>query len=306
MIAALVLGLAGLAAGQTAPACSLSLEPPAAVVWRGRAGGGYDPLDPTERWQVARFRVHHEGPACEFWVAVEDLDGQGERRATGSGDAELRYRLADAEGRPPGEAGVYGGAVAVAAFGEGSADATVELRVILPPGQESPPGDYRDVLTLRLFEGPVGMIEPRATALLQVRFEVAASLELELGSPPGGELDLGELSGGAAGTLTLRVRGNAAYRLTVRSESRGLLRAGGGGLVVGGTAVGGAAAGAAGIAYRLQVAGLALAVAGDLELRGEAPGAAGRDLALEIQVPPAAGAVAGSYRDTLIFSVSAD
>lgn len=280
------------AAAGTEPTCALSFDRVAEVSWRGRAGGGYDPLDPVERWQNLSLTVRHEGAACSYWLAIEDLRATGERQAL-AGMSALSYRLSEADGRLPREAGVVGAQVAAGEFAAGVGSTTLNLRVTLKAGQSIPPGLYRDELVLLLFAGTVDQNEARGVTLLPLQFAVRASLEMALAAEltGGGSLELGDLSAGAAATFELSLRGNARYHLTLSSENGGFLRARTGRFE-------------SSIPYQLRLGGRL--IDGDTEIAGEAPGPLGRLLVFEVLVPPAPDALAGSYRDSLVFSVVAD
>lgn len=275
-------------------ACDLSFERLDPIVWSGRAGAGYDPLDGVERWQEGRLRIGHRGSPCEYVVAIEGdaLD----RRARGP-DGELRYRLTDEAGRPLESLATVGSGRVAGRFAEGASRAVAGVRISVPAGQFLPPGLYRDEVFLRLFAGDQSATSEADAAWLRLSFEVRASLEVHLeGAAAGGEIDLGDLRVGVSRAFSVSVRGNANYRLRVLSNAGGFLEALGS--LEGGR-----------IPYRLLIAGREMSGGAEPStVSSSAPGAGGQALGATILVSASssAGAPAGDYRDVLTFSIEAE
>jgi hypothetical protein len=168
--------------------------------------------------------------ACNIFVNfVSEAGGGRDRALTGPG-AGLRYELVDERGRVL-ENTSRGRDRLQARFDRDETELDLTVRLSIPEGQTVAAGAYSDRVAVRLFEQRGG---GRLADELGVTFRarVDSRAEINLARQPGLGFDAGrsydvvdfeELETGESRAIVLRVRANAAYRLTLTSENRGAL-----------------------------------------------------------------------------------
>ncbi|MFC7335213.1 spore coat protein U domain-containing protein [Rhodocista pekingensis] len=286
-----------LPAGATSSSCKLKLRDLTRIEPQS---GSYDPFAGTPLPQYHRFEVQHlNGPGCAFVVGV-DGGSNGSRQMEDDGyrlsyglyiDGALSQPLADAYGSPSGLLSGY--------VEDTKGRDAVELQFfsIIPAGQMVPADTYRDVVRFTLYEwedGTPGRILDSRTVQVRAKVREVFQASVRVGgitrplAGVAGTLDLGELSNGAATTFDLEVSGNAGYDVSLESENRGYLVSHDGG---------------GSIPYGLTLDGRSVSLQRSVTLGFGGSNAAQHGLT--VTVPAASNALAGTYRDNLVLTVSA-
>jgi len=260
--------------------------------------GDYDPFAGAPPPAYHRFEVRHQnGPGCAFVIGFGEGENGG-RRMEDKGsylayqlyvDAALTQPLTDIFGAG---SGLLSGTLA------GGSDDRAEFQFFshIPGNQMVGSGHYRDRVRVTLYELEDGV--PGAildTRDMQVRTRVrqvaAASVVIDGTRMPlsgtAGILDFGEIGTGATRNFDLEVSGNGEYDLYLESENGGAL-----------TAPGGAA-----VPYQLFVDGQAVSISRAVNLSFTAQGT--QRHGLQVVIPDTERALAGTYRDNLILTVTA-
>jgi len=172
---------------------------------------------------------------CQFFINfVSEAGGGRDRFLSGSG-AELRYEIIDEQGRVL-ENTTRGRDRLRARLARNETELELTVRLSIPAAQNAPSGEYAERIAVRLFDQRGG---GRLTDELglTLRTQVHSRAEINLARQPGQAFDAGrsydvvdfeELETGERRAIVLRVRANAAYRLTLTSENAGaLVREGG-------------------------------------------------------------------------------
>jgi spore coat protein U-like protein len=254
----------------------------------------YDPYGGAsmEYHQVTVRLRKADGPECMVMLGADE--GRFGRRVMDGRlvydlykDSRLSQRLGDIDGPADG--------LFVATLSQKNEEASFQFFSYIPSGQVVGKGVYLDQVNFNLYAlrdgaptGPIASHNVQVKA--RVRGVVSASVIVNGVNRPlsgtVGQLDLGELSNGATAQFSLDVNGNADYTLSLSSEN-------GGRLVSRETG--------SGIDYSLAIGGRTLS------LRNGAStvlGGSGRYDIL-VQAQGQSDALAGSYQDNLILSISA-
>lgn len=257
-------------------------------------GDDYDPYGGASVGYGLIEIEHDDGPACTILVGIDD--GRNGTRVLQGGRGSLVYDLyrdGSRTHRVNDIAGPSTGLFSATLAPKGKT--SFQVYTYLPPGQLVPKGTYEDQVRVSVYElrngTPVGPIAQRQGKVkAKVREVVAASVTVNgvtrALSGSSGVLDMGELSRSGGGSFDLDVRGNSDYRLSLSSENDGRLVS---------------AQNRTGIGYSVSVAGrtLSLSRGASLDLGGD-----GR-YRIDIQVDDVSRALAGSYSDNLILTISA-
>lgn len=238
---------------------------------------------------------HDDGPACAILVGIDD-GGNGSRVLESSKDrlvydlykdSRLNQRVDDVRGN---ESNMF-------ALSMDSKNDKAEIQFFsnIPGGQLVQKGTYSDRVTVNVYQlidgTPYGPIASRtAQVRTKVRSVVSASVIVDGVTRPlngsVGTLDLGDLTRGGGGRFDLDISGNGDYSLSLSSSN--------GGRLVG--------AGGVSIGYQLYVSGRAVSLG-----RGTTVdlGGSGR-YGLQVQTDGAAQALAGTYSDSLLLTITAN
>lgn len=237
---------------------------------------------------------HEDGPACTVLIGIDN--GRNGTRVLEDGGHTLVYDLYRDGSRTDRINDIGGPTTGLFRATLGPKDeASFQVYTYLPPGQLVPKGTYDDRVTVSVYElrngtpvGPIAQRQGRVKA--KVREVVSASVTVNgvtrALSGSSGVLDMGELSRSGGGSFDLNVSGNSDYHLSLSSENDGRLIS---------------AQNRTGIGYTVSVAGrtLSLSRGTSLDLGGD-----GR-YRIDIQVDDVSRALAGSYSDNLILTISA-
>jgi hypothetical protein len=229
---------------------------------------------------------------CQFFINFVSEAGGGRERFLSGGGGELRYEIID-EGGQVLENTTRGRDRLSGRFQRDETELELTVRLSIPPGQIAPAGDYAERVAVRLFDQRGGgrLADEQG---LTLRTQVHSRAEINLARQPGLGFDAGrsydvvdfeELETGESRAIVLRVRANAAYRLTLTSENAGaLVRAGG--------------RGEDRIAYAARLDGRAVDLAAPALLLRDplAPGAA-EELIFDVTIGEVGEARAGKYAD---------
>lgn len=256
----------------------------------------YDPYGGNATGYHTIELEHDDGPACALLVGIDE-GTNGSRIMTSSKD-QLAYDLYK-DGRLSqrvGDIRSNESAMFALEMSEKADDASIQFFSNIPAGQLVAKGTYQDQVTVNVYEVrdgiPVGPIATRtARVRTKVRSVVSASVIVDGVSRPlygsVGTLDLGDLTRGGSGRFELSVGGNSDYSLSLSSENSGRLIS---------------SENPGGIGYQLFVSGRAVSLA-----RGTTVdlGGAGR-YELLVQTSAAGEAIAGTYHDNLILTITAE
>jgi hypothetical protein len=172
---------------------------------------------------------------CQFFINFVSEAGGGRERFLSGGGGELRYEIID-EGGQVLENTTRGRDRLSGRFRRDETELKLTVRLSIPSGQVAPAGDYAERIAVRLFDQRGGgrLADEQG---LTLRTQVHSRAEINLARQPGLGFDAGrsydvvdfeELETGESRAIVLRVRANAAYRLTLTSENAGaLVREGG-------------------------------------------------------------------------------
>lgn len=292
--ALLALGLLVPAAGATSSKdrCDVSIN----KLDRIEPTGEYDPYGGGAMSYNEIELEHKKGMACALLVGIDE-GRNGTRLMTSSKD-RLVYDLYK-DGRLSQRVGDIGGnesAMFALTLSDKDDSARLQFFSYLEPGQLVAKGTYLDQVTVNVYDvssgTPVGPVATRSAQVkTKVRSVVSASVIVDGVSRPlygsVGTLDMGDLTRGGAGRFDLSVSGNSDYSLSLSSENAGTLVSPG---IQGG------------IGYRLYVSGrqVSLSRGSTVNLGGD-----GR-YELRVETDPAGQALAGTYSDNLILTISAD
>ena len=184
-------------------------------------------VDEPIRLRVVRAAQRNN---CRFFInLVSEAGGGRDRFLTGAG-AELRYELIDENGQVL-ENTTRGRDRLRGRFRRNETELELTVRLSIPAGQTVPAGEYAERVAVRLFDQRGGgrLADERGVTL---RSRVHSRAEINLARQPGLGFDAGrsydvvdfeELETGERRSIVLRVRANAAYRLTLTSENAGAL-----------------------------------------------------------------------------------
>lgn len=238
---------------------------------------------------------HDDGDECTLIIGIDE-GGNGNRILDSSKgnlaydlymDARLSQRVYDLGGP---ESGLF-----TVTMSEKNDDVSLQFFSYIEPGQLVPKGTYSDQVTVNVYElrdgAPFGPIASRtAQVRTKVRSVVSASVVVNGVSRPlsgsVGVLDMGDLTRGGTGRFDLQVSGNDDYSLSLSSENAGRLIS---------------SDSPEGIGYQLYVSGRAVSLGkgSTVDLGGE-----GR-YELRVETSAAGNALAGTYHDNLILTISA-
>lgn len=294
MIAALALG-AGLPSAQATSSkdrCDVSID----KLDRIEPTDEYDPYGGSAMSYNEIEIELNKGAACALLVGIDD--GRNGGRIMTSSKDRLVYDLYK-DGRLSQRVGDIGGnesAMFALSLTDKNDEASLQFFSYIEPGQLVAKGTYLDQVTVNVYDvstgTPVGPIATRSAQVkTKVRSVVSASVIVDGVSRPlngsVGTLDMGDLTRGGAGRFELAVSGNSDYSLSLSSENAGNLVSPG---IQGG------------IGYRLYVSGrqVSLSRGSTVDLGGD-----GR-YELRVETDPAGQALAGTYSDNLILTISAD
>jgi spore coat protein U-like protein len=239
---------------------------------------------------------HDDGPACALLVGIDD--GRNGTRIMESSKDRLVYDLYK-DGRLSQRLGDIGGnesALYALQMDSHNDEARLQFFSHIEGGQLAAKGTYQDRVTVNVYElrdgVPIGPIASRtAQVKTKVRSYVSAEVIVDGVSRPlygsVGTLDMGDLTRGGTGRFELSVTGNSDYSLSLSSENAGRLMARGN---------------PDGIGYQLFVGGRAVSLS-----RGATVdlGGSGR-YELRVESNPAEQALAGTYEDNLILTITAE
>ncbi len=257
----------------------------------------YEPYD-DDPPAYAEFSVDFQnGSPCTVVVGIDDgrngtrvMEDGGERLAYELyKDASLKQRVNDVFGE---EGGLF---VATLDGKKDSQQFQLFSRVL--PGQLVSRGTYTDQVRFNIYEvrdgvrtGPVSsqtvQVRTRVRDVVQAAVVVGGNWAPLAGTA--GVLDLGNLAENRSGSFSLEVLGNGDYDLVLESENRGQLSAPGL---------------SSGIAYQLSVDGRSMSLSSPVTLRLGGKGVQRYELV--VSVPSVDRALAGTYRDNLVLTVTA-
>ena len=214
--------------------CVLSMQI-ASVTWRGRNGTGYDPYDPTPYSQTVNFTLNKRGDACPFFVTFSKNTPGNNQRLMSKGNETLTYQIYDTtslnnvlKDLPSASANE----VISGTFSSNSKDQPLSLVIAMPAQQLQGPGTYTDSVRVSVYEGTLPNPIFVESILVQISALIPAIANLCVVST-GGVFDptatrpalvFGELATGKSLGCDLRVRSNAGYTLSFRSENAGVLK----------------------------------------------------------------------------------
>ena len=235
-----------------------------------------------------------------FLTFTADPPRGGERFMAGPDGGQLRYELLDQAGALIGD-GTRNRDRVNFRFERDETEREFLIRLSMPAGQTVPAGTYSDRIIARLFDRRGGgrLADERG---LTLRAAVASRAEVNLARQPGlsfsagrsyDVVDFGELETGESRAILVRVRSNAAYRISLESENLGqLMRRGGSG----------AAGDQIGYSARLDGDGLDL-TAPIIALRNPLAPGASEELVFDVVIGDVSQARAGSYSDLITVTV---
>ncbi len=225
-----LLSFAELAPGK----CVLSLQI-ASVTWRGRNGTGYDPYDPTPYSQTVNFTLNKRGDGCPFFITFSKNTPGNNQRLMSKGNETLTYQIYDTtslnnvlKDLPSASANE----VIRGTFTANGKDQPLSFVIAMPAQQLQGPGSYMDSVRVSVYEGTLADPTLVQSVLVQISALIPAIANLCV-VPAGGVFDpaatqpalvFGELATGKSLGCDLRVRSNAGYTLSFRSENAGVLK----------------------------------------------------------------------------------
>lgn len=280
----------------TASAGDKSCDVEIAQADRLEPGDDYDPFGGSSLgYNRVELRFRGNGPPCTVVVGIDD--GQYGNRMMQHAGERLAYELYKdgSRSQPIGNINGPESGLFKLTLDERNDRAEIQVYIHVPPGQVVRKGPYQDRVVVNAYElrngTPVG---PIATRLVQVRARVREVVDAAVTvngatrplSGTSGVLDMGELSRTGGGRFDLTVNGNSDYTLSLSSENAGRLVA---------PANGGS------IDYQVAVQGrtLSLSRGTNIDLGGN-----GR-YQIDVIVGDVSRALAGTYRDNLILTISA-
>jgi hypothetical protein len=258
----------------------------------------YDPFSPNVSIFSLDVNIRNRGDSpCDLrFVALSESAGQ--RQLEGSSSrALLQYDLiAENSVRLPNEAATsFAFPLQIPANGK----QVVRLQMRINPGRVVPSGHFHDHLRLRLVDPAGSQVTNERRLPVSVRVQPRAQVNMAGSSSNfsagvrSANLDLGELSRGATGRVSIQVRSNEPVRIRIESSNRGQLRH-----IAEPTSV---------IPYHLSVDGSRIDLSNSVTLsRKPAMSLDGSAYEAIARVDPVSGAVAGEYRDLITISVDAD
>ncbi len=262
------------------------------------ASFGDDSVDEVFSVRVSRGTGRQRCRA--FLSFTSDLAGGGERFMSGPQGGRLRYELLDEAGALIGDGARNRDRVNFR-FERDETEREILVRLSMPAGQTVPAGVYSERITARLFDRRGGgrLTDERG---LSLRAAVASRAEVNLARQPGlsfsagrsyDVVDFGELETGESRAIVVRVRSNAAYRISLESENLGqLVRRGGSG------------APSDRIAYSARLDGDGLDLTSPvLALRDPLASGAAEELVFDVVIGDVGAARAGSYADLITVTV---
>jgi spore coat protein U-like protein len=214
--------------------CDFQLQNIGDVTWRGGSNAGYEVYDPRQYTLAVDFSVKVRKSGCAFFVTATSASSSNstDRALVGSlqklpyqiyRDGSLTTVLKDVPQAGPND--VLPGPVS-------KADETYSFRFVLaiPALQVVIPDTYRDTIAIRVYEGTVADASLEAQA--QIQFTAAAPSTVDFSfnndtsfsGPKTSTLDLGDLSTGTTGSMTVRARGNGGFWFSMQSQNGGVLR----------------------------------------------------------------------------------
>ncbi len=306
----LVLGILLLFVGEASSVCNrLRLRNlDRRVVWAGASSTGYEVFDLATTVQSVSFNVRKRGPdGCNFFVAATTGTGSAFSRVLTRGGETLDYNLYTTSGLTS----VLKDIPTALSSEVINATVTTAGNVTIPlsyhwnigAGQIVAPGNYRDTVIFRLYQGTVGSstLEDTKAVRFRARVQQVAQLSLVDSSQPFSvsdttqSLDFGELVEGEILGFDLMVRANTGYDIAFSSDNRGVL------------AIVGAPGDGSQVPYTFTLAGspvnlspAATTVVGPTS----ATSSAGERYATAVEIGAIGNASAGTYSDNITVTVS--
>ena len=284
----LLIALAAAAPAQAQDRCE-GLSIARLIEPRSPAYSDLDGVDEPIRLTVSRRTDRN---ACNFFINFVSETGGGRERFLTGPQTRLRYELIDESGRVL-ENTTRGRDRLSARLARNETELELTVRLSIPAGQTVAAGDYAERVAVRLFDRRGGgRLSDEVGVSLRTRVDSRA--EINLARQPGLGFDAGrsydvvdfeELETGESRAIVLRVRANAAYRLTLTSENAGaLVRAGPGR--------------SQRIAYAARLDGRAVDLTGPaLVLRDPLGAGASEELIFDVTIAEIGAATAGDYAD---------
>lgn len=273
--------------------CRIELQLASSVDWLGPLGRGYEVFAGGESYETVAVEMRHSGATCRYALTGSAASGSVTPHLT-SGASSLGFDILSTTNGPSLLSPDYFGTQTSrieGQFAAGSSVQMVPLLVAIPAGQFVRSGTYQGQALLRVFTAEEGSERLQAEVPLTIATRVASGLEIR--SPDFGpglretSIDLGDISGAAEREIDFTVRANADVNVSFRSQNGGRLAH---------------AQGAPGIAYQLNVRGIAVdPSAGNAIPMPFREDGAEHDVPIRIEIPNSAtGRAAGYYRDTLL------
>jgi hypothetical protein len=191
-----------------------------------------DGVDEPIRLRISRDSERNQ---CRFFLNFVSSDGGGRERFMSGPQDRIRYELIDEQGQVL-ENTTRGRDQLGGRLDRDELVVDLTLRLSIPASQTVAAGAYSEQVVARLFDQRGGgrLVDERD---LNLRTNVDSRAEINLARQPGLGFDAGrsydvvdfeELETGETRAIVLRVRANAAYRLTLTSENAGALVLAGG------------------------------------------------------------------------------
>lgn len=190
-------------------------------------------------FEVAQyFTISHSGSADNYFVTVsggKSGDPLNRRVSDNQGTGMGYYLYANASGTTSLKdlaSGATAGEVLSGHFAAGNATATLNYRFVAPAGLYPPMGYFSDSLTVSLYTGTLKNYTLVSSLTIQVAIQV--QYEMSLSVVPSGAafnsaltqltFDFGILTAGTTRSGDILVRSNVAYKVSLNSYNRGVLR----------------------------------------------------------------------------------
>jgi len=220
MLSVLALLMVAVAGPAVAADCQGRIGPETSVTARE----SYDPFSPADLVDAHRIGIANTGAAaCSYGLVFR---ARSPRPVLGG---TLSYTIVGASGTEllTSLAGTLAPAARLAGPLAPSANASLEIQLVIPRGQHAAPGLYRDGVDLELYAldasgRPSG--QPLDTAPLALAAGVARIMSVNIrGAGLGTTVDFGVLGQGQQRTVTIEARSNDSYQLDVTSDHGGQL-----------------------------------------------------------------------------------
>ena len=269
--------------------CRIDVDSGGEVAWRGLYGRGYEASSPPTSEPVL-LTLRHTGQACRWFVVVHGV----EPGLRGAGDT-LVYDILDAPAGRSIAARDPLGTLATrraGAFVAGEEQVQLPLFVTVAPSQPVAGGSYAGQAIVSLYrDAGVPELIRQVPLVVSARVPPVVSVSAPtFATARTTTLDLGRLETGASATIDFTVTANVGVTVTLSSQARGRLVH---------------ETGLTAIPYSATLAGRPADLTMSSATRlGRSIGPS--PLPLTITVPPANGAAAGRYSDTVTLTFSAD